>query len=60
VEARLREEEAAPQWRAAVRASESKTIVERLERALIRLKRSGRHLPQSLLGSAMDYALGQS
>ena len=59
VEVRLREEKAGPQWRAAVRASESKPIVERLERALIRLKSSGRHLPQSLLGSAMDYALGQ-
>ena len=33
--------------------------VQRLERALIRLKSSGRHLPQSLLGIATDYALGQ-
>jgi transposase len=30
-----------------------------LERAFIRLKSSGRCLPQSLLGIAMDYALGQ-
>ena len=59
VEARLREHRAGPQLRAAVRASESQPIVARLERALIRLKGSGRHLPQSLLGSAMDYALGQ-
>ena len=33
--------------------------MERLERALVRLKSSGRHLPQSLLGIAIDYALGQ-
>lgn len=59
VEARLREQRAGPRLRAAVRTSESKPIVERLQRALIRLKSSGRHLPQSLLGSALDYALGQ-
>jgi transposase len=59
VEARLREPKAGPQLRAAFRAAESKPVVQRLERALIRLKRSGRHLPQSLLGIAMDYALGQ-
>jgi transposase len=59
VEARLREHKAGPQLRAAVRAHESRPIIERLERALIRLKSSGRRLPQSLLGIAIDYALGQ-
>jgi transposase len=59
VEARLREHKAGPGLRAAVRAHESKPIVERLERALVRLKSSGKHLPQSLLGIAIDYALGQ-
>jgi transposase len=59
VEARLREQEAGPKLREAVRAHESKPIVERLERAMVRLKSSGRHLPQSLLGIAIDYALGQ-
>jgi hypothetical protein len=59
VEARLREHQAGPELRAAVRAWQSQPIVQRIERALIRLKRSGRHLPQSLLGTAMDYALGQ-
>jgi transposase len=59
VEARLREQKAGPQLREAARAHESQPIVERLERALVRLKSSGRHLPQSLLGSALDYALGQ-
>ena len=62
MEARLRESRdggTSPKLRKAVRAYESKPIVERLERALIRLKSSGRHLPQSLLGIAIDYALGQ-
>lgn len=59
VEARLREQRAGPRLRAAVRAHESRPTEERIERALIGLKRSGRHLPQSLLGGALDYALGQ-
>jgi transposase len=59
VEARLREQKAGPKLREAVRAHQSRPIVERLERAIIRLKSSGRYLPQSLLGVAMDYALGQ-
>jgi transposase len=58
VEARLREQKAGAKLRAAVRAHESKPIVERLQRALVRLKSSGRYLPQSLLGGAMDYTLG--
>src|SRR5271154_192101 len=59
VEARLREHPAGPRLREAVRAHQSRPIVERMERALVRLKSSGRHLPQSLLGIAIDYALGQ-
>ena len=59
VEARLRQQKAGSELREAVRAHESQPIVARLERALIRLKSSGRQLPQSLLGSALDYALGQ-
>ena len=59
VEAGLREQSAGPRLRAAVRAHESRPIVQRLHRALLRLKTSGRHLPQSLLGIAIDYALGQ-
>jgi transposase len=59
VEARLREQKAGPNLREAVRAHESQPIVERLERALVRLKSSEKHLPQSLLGIAIDYALGQ-
>ena len=59
VEAELREQKAGPQLRAAVRVHQSRPIVARLERVLIQLKTSGRHLPQSLLGTALDYTLGQ-
>jgi transposase len=59
IESRLREMKAGPQLRQAVRAHQSRPIVSRLERVLLRLKTSGKHLPQSPLGTAMDYALGQ-
>ena len=59
VEANLREHRAGPKLRQAVRASQSRPIVSRFQHALVRLKSSGRYLPQSLLGQAMDYALGQ-
>lgn len=59
VEAGLRERRASPKLREAMRAWQSRPIVERLERALVHLKASGRHLPQSQLGVALDYALGQ-
>lgn len=59
VEARLREQQAGPGLRQAVRAHQSRPIVERIKRAVIQLKSSGRNLPQSLLGLAIDYALGQ-
>jgi transposase len=59
IESRLREIKAGPKLRQAVRASQSRPIVERLERIFIRLKSSGKHLPQSPLGTAIDYALGQ-
>ena len=58
IEARLREKQAGPQLREAVRASESRPILARLERVLLRLKASGKQLPQSPLGIAIDYALG--
>jgi hypothetical protein len=59
VEANLREYRAGPKLRQALRASRSLIIVERLKRAMVRLKSSGRYLPQSLLGQAIDYALSQ-
>jgi transposase len=58
LEAELREHRAGPALRAAVRASQSQFIVKRIERVLIKLKASGRQLPQSPLGTALDYALG--
>jgi transposase len=57
VEAELRELRAGPKLRAAVRASQSRLIVERLHRALLRVQ--ARVLPQSPLGQALSYALGQ-
>jgi transposase len=59
VEAHLRQHRAGPRLRAAVRAHQSRPIVERIHQALVLLKASHRHLPQSLLGQAIDYALGQ-
>ena len=59
IEAHLRRHHAGPNLRAAVRAHQSRSIVERIRKALVRLKASHRHLPQSLLGQALDYALGQ-
>jgi transposase len=56
-EAELRELRAGPKLRAAVRASQSRLIVERLHRALLRVQ--ARVLPQSPLGQALSYALGQ-
>jgi transposase len=59
IEAHLRERRAGPKLRQAIRASQSRTIVDRFQRALVRLKGTGRYLPQSLLSQAIDYALGQ-
>jgi transposase len=59
VEAALRKRKAGPRLRAVARAHQSKPVALRIERALVRLKSSHRHLPQSLLGQAIDYALGQ-
>src|ERR1051326_3933662 len=59
IEARLREQRAGPRLRQAVRTHQSRPLVQRIERALVRLKSSGRYLPQSLLGQAIDYTLSQ-
>ena len=59
IEAHLRQHHAGPNLRAAIRAAQSRPIVARMQQALVRLKASHRHLPQSLLGQALDYALGQ-
>jgi transposase len=59
IESVLRDKKAGPALREAVRAHQSRPIVQRIERAFLRLKASSRFLPKSLMGEAMDYALGQ-
>ena len=57
VEKYLREQKAGPQFRAAVRAWQSRPILERLRRAMEVVRR--RVLPKSLLGQAIDYTLAR-
>ncbi len=59
IESVLRESNAGPKLREAVRSHQSGPIVERIKKALLLFKASRRHLPQSLLGQAIDYTLGQ-
>ena len=59
VEKDLRGRRAGPRLRAAVRAQRSRPLIARLPRALTTLQFSRRHLPQSQLGTAIDYLLGQ-
>src|ERR1043166_1296039 len=58
IEAELRHRRAGPKLRAAVRQHQSAAIVRRIQRGLSALKLSRRHLPQSSIGKAIDYALG--
>jgi transposase len=55
VEAQLRTIKAGPKLRLAVRAHQSRPIIERISKALARIKTARRPLPQSLLGKAIDY-----
>lgn len=59
IEARLREKKAGPALREAVRCAESVPIIQRIQRAMFRFRADSRCLPQSLLGQAIDYTLGQ-
>jgi transposase len=59
IESVLRDKKAGPGLREAVRAHQSRPIVERIGLALVRFKTIGRFLPKSLLGEAIDFALGQ-
>jgi transposase len=59
IEARLREQNAGPALRAAVRQSESRPILDRLFRLWDRMIKGGRIKPKSLTGTAMAYALRQ-
>lgn len=57
IEKQLRETKAGPSQRQAVRSSQSRMIIARIQRALTRLKLKGRHLPKSAIGKAIDYTL---
>ena len=59
VESDLRECRAGPCLREVARSSKSKPIHKRIKGALERLKLSRGYLPQSPMGMAIDYALGQ-
>jgi transposase len=59
LEERLRDQRAGPRWRSRERAAHSRMIHIRLGKALIQLKATGRYLPKSSMGQALDYALGQ-
>jgi transposase len=59
LEKRLRETKAGPRLRKAHRAAEAAPVLTRIKKALLLFKSSARHLPQSALGKALSYALGQ-
>lgn len=59
IESELRGSRAGPRLREAIRQSQSRPIILRLEKALVLFRKSRLHLPQSLLGKAVAYALGQ-
>jgi transposase len=59
IEARLRQQKAGPALRQAVRASQSRPVVERIQKACTRLVSQKRFLPQAAISRAMAYALAQ-
>jgi transposase len=59
IERGLRQKRAGPRLREATRASQSRMIYERLHRVLTAWQSRGRILPQSSLGKAISYTLGQ-
>ena len=59
IESRLREQKAGPALRAAVRAHQSKPVVQRLKKACTLLARNKRFLPQDAISRAMTYAIAQ-
>jgi transposase len=58
-ERRLRDARAGPKLRALARSLESRPIIHRVHQALLLWKAKRCFLPQSLMGKAIDYALGQ-
>ncbi len=59
IEARQREARAGPQEVLITRQEHSAPIMERIKARLEELQRSRKHLPQSLTGKALSYALNQ-
>jgi transposase len=59
IEEQLRRSRAGPDDRRQLRQTESRLIVDEIHRGLVTFKTSRAHLPQSLMGKAVDYALGQ-
>ena len=57
IEKTLRESKASPKLRAVARQQQSQPIVQRIGSLLRTWKRKQRHLPQSLMGKAIDYTL---
>jgi transposase len=59
IESKLREAKAGPALRQAVRASQSKPVVDRIRKACDVLIRGNRFLPSSTMTNALDYAEAQ-
>lgn len=59
VEKKLRQQNVGPKLRAAVRAWQSRPVLDRLFTALEQMFRNGRYKPKSLTGTAIAYALRQ-
>lgn len=59
IESELRHNKAGPKLREAVRSHQTKPIVERIKKALLLFKNGRMCLPKTLLGQAIEYALGQ-
>ena len=57
IERNLRERRAGPDLREAVRAAQTRPILNRIKRTLEKISLSGRHLPKSCFGQAMAYTL---
>jgi transposase len=58
IEARLRRQQAGPALRGAVRQAESRPILKRIHRWCAQLKERRVHLPQSNMGKALGYLVG--
>ena len=59
IESKLRDQRADPVQREATRSHQARPIYQRLQKALHLLTKKRKILPQSNLGKAMNYALGQ-